>query len=592
MCGIFGNYRWSSDWARDFVAPYSDSLKRSTTTLGLALAHRGPDGTGSTGGGNWGIGNNRLSIIDLEGGTQPLWNSDRSLVVVQNGEIYNFVELAEELRREGAVFRTRSDTEVLLHAYERWGPDFVTRLNGMFAIALADFRARSLHLYRDRFGEKPLFIHTQGDQVAFASEIKAFRKAGMPLTLDPGAIRDYLTFNYVTPPWTVFREVQSLEPGTRRTINASGTSEARWWNFDQEVSRRGPASGDEVRSLVTDAVRIRMRADVPVGTFLSGGIDSSLVMSLAAEHSPLGHQAFSVVFPGTRYDENEASAAVAKKLGVPRVTVTGDPSILDSWGQLLGALDQPHGDPSFLYVRLLSRLAHGQVKVALTGDGADEVFGGYDRLWRGEYAEKGTAAAYFNTVSMFPPVLRNEVLGRGLQFSRPAPELEFEERFQASADWLGSDTASSRTKRALRYDVLWLLQGNNLVKPDRMGMLESVELRSPFLDHRLIVAAMRLEGTELVRKRILRDLVTERLGEAVAATPKKQFTVPILEWNRAWIERELGRVQRGKAVELGLLDSRGVEAFAQAALKQMDTYYRAARALVGLELWLENAMDQ
>lgn len=379
MCGIAGII------GRQARSDAQQRIERMTA----ALAHRGPDGHGHLVRGRVALGHRRLSIIDLEGGRQPLANEDESVWVTFNGEIYNHTELADQLRAAGHVFRTRCDTEVIVHAYEQWGPDCVKRLRGMFAFAVADFNQRRVLLARDHFGIKPLHYRVGSGCVSFASELPALRHAeDAALAGNPLAVELYLRYQYIPTPHTIYRDVHKLPPAHYAIVDFDGrltTPPTRYWHLDFAAA---PQRMDEhewlqrVESAIHDSVKAHMIADVPVGLFLSGGIDSTLIAHHAARLSDKPLMGFGIGFDDAKFNEMSYArqAAATCKIDFHEQTITDD--ALDMLPELVAQYGEPFGDSSAIPTYLVSRFARQSVPVVLTGDGGDEAFGGYDTYLR------------------------------------------------------------------------------------------------------------------------------------------------------------------------------------------------------------------
>jgi asparagine synthase (glutamine-hydrolysing) len=465
MCGIFG---------------YWDRKRRALPDAALdgmarSLAHRGPDDRGI-----WhqpqrgvAIGNMRLSIIDLGGGHQPFVSDDGQIAVVQNGEIFNYVELAADLRRQGVVLKTASDTEVILRLYEREGISFVSKLNGMFAIAIDDLREDALYLVRDRIGVKPLYVADDGTRVAFASEIKAILPQALtgmaPPAVDLEAIHHYLSFNYIPAPWTIWQGIRHVMPGTWMRLGRGSTQTRRWWNLADQRERHHDfgAWAEEFMAVLDDATRIRLRADVPWGAFLSGGVDSSTIVGLMARHVDRPVKTFCIGFADPRYDESAFAAEAARRFGCEHTSEIAELNMLDRWPQVLHHLDQPHGDASFMPTLRVSELAARHVKVVLTGDGGDELFAGYDK-YAAFFGQPGVDALddavfrrrYFDSISLFSPAAK-----RALYQPAVAAQLADIDSFDVAArPWFEEAAHFDRINQALYLDMQLLLSGNNLVK--------------------------------------------------------------------------------------------------------------------------------
>ncbi len=593
MCGIFGHYDAAArDWPPQRLRAMADALR-----------HRGPDDEGLWQPGRGvALGNRRLSIIDVAGGHQPFVSDDGRIAVVQNGEIFNHVELAAELRRQGVALRTHSDTEVILRLYEREGIACLARLNGMFAIAIHDARDDALYLARDRIGVKPLYVARAGGDLLFASEIKAMleplRALGAAPQVDLEAVHHYLSFNYVPPPWTIWQGVRHVMPGTWMKVTRGGTEVRRWWDLSAQHERAQPFEdwSGEFLHLLEDAVRLRLRADVPWGAFLSGGVDSSSVVALMARQVSQPVRTFCIGFADPRYDESAHAQEAARRFGCDHTAEIAGLDMLDRWPQVLHQLDQPHGDASFLPTLRVSELAARHVKVVLTGDGGDELFAGYDKYAAffaqpGGDAPDGFPQRYFDAISLFGAQDK-------LALYRPevARELGGVDSFTAAAKtWFDEAAHLGRVNQALYLDMQLLLPGNNLVKPDRMGMAVSIEARVPFLDWRLMEFAFRSPGgTKLSpdgdKKHWYKLAVAPRSGEDLAQRRKQMFTVPVGDWCRtsrqAWLRSLLERSDRVRS----LFRPERVQALLQAHVDGSENRTRELRALAALALWHEGAV--
>ena len=569
--------------------------------MAQSLRHRGPDDEGvwqPTGRGV-ALGNRRLSIIDLEGGHQPFVSDDGQIALVQNGEIFNYVELAAQLRAHGVELRTASDTEVLLRLYEREGIGFLRRLNGMFAIAIDDGRKDAMYLARDRIGVKPLYWYDDGGEMLFASELKAMlpvlRSRGVAPKMDLEALHHYLSFNYVPPPWTIWQGIRHVLPGTWMRFTRTGMQSQRWWSLasQREQDFAFEPWAEEFLSLLDDATRIRLRADVPWGAFLSGGVDSSTIVGLMARHVAQPVKTFCIGFADPRFDESAFAAATARRFGCEHTSEVAELNMLDRWPQVLHHLDQPHGDASFMPTLRVSELAARHVKVVLTGDGGDELFAGYDKYTAflggaGLDALSGAdfQRAYFDSTSLFRPDDK-------LALYRPefARELQGIDSFAAAAQpWLAEAAHFDRINQMLYLDMQLLLPGNNLVKPDRMGMAVSIEARMPFLDWRIMEFAFRSRGgTKLSgaeTKHWYKRAVAPLIGNELAHRRKQMFTVPVGEWFRGskhgWLREVLASPRLMEWFRPEPLQSM-LEEHRQGAANRT----RELRALAALSLWLE-----
>lgn len=529
MCGIFGYFN-----RKGTTFPH-EILQR----MGNSIRHRGPDDQGIASSAGWALGNQRLSIIDLAGGHQPFISDDGLITVIQNGEIFNHIELAVELAKDGYPCRTHSDTEVLLRLYERDGMDFLSRLNGMFAIAIHDERTGTFHLARDRIGVKPLYIMDDGEELLFASEIKAILAAGRTPPMHTEALHHFLAFNYVPPPLTMYQGIQHLMPGHCLSINRDGTKKWQWWDLAEihpEHHRTETDWIEEFNTILDDAVRLRLRADVPFGAFLSGGVDSSTIVGLMARHMDEPTRTFCIGFDDPRYDESLFAQEAATRFGCHHTMERVAPNMLDLWPLAIHHCDQPHGDISFLPTYRVAQLAAKQVKVVLTGDGGDELFAGYDKYrdffakpaaW--EHASTAFQKSYFSSISLFSdqardllytPLMRNQIKGM--------------DSFDIAKKHFDAVPHQDRINQALYLDMQLLLSGNNLVKPDRMGMAVSLEARTPFLDYRMMELAFRMPGNLKLKngetKYLYKKAVAPLIGERLAYRKKQMFTVPVGNW--------------------------------------------------------------
>ena len=596
MCGIFGY------WDRERRALDNAALLE----MAKKLIHRGPDDEGIHHPRERGaaVGSRRLSIIDIQGGHQPFVSDDGLIAVVQNGEIFNYVELAQGLLRDGVTLHTGSDTEVILKLYEREGIDFVSRLNGMFAIAIDDAREDAMYLVRDRIGVKPLYFADDGKRMVFASEIKALLPAArieqaLP-SVDIEAIHHYLSFNYIPAPWTIWKSVRHVMPGTWMKFNRrTGVRTASWWalSAQREQDFRFEDWSAEFLSILDDATRIRLRADVASGALLSGGVDSSTIVALMARHVDRPVKTFCIGFEDPLYDESAFAREAARRFGCDHTSEIAKLNMLARWPEVLYHLDQPHGDASFMPMLRVCELAAKHVKVVLTGDGGDELFAGYDKY--SAFFSRADAhtlpadefqRAYFDSISLFSPQAKE-----AMYQSAVAKRLEHVDSFTAAAKpWFDQARHFDRVNQALYLDMQLLLPGNNLVKPDRMGMAVSIEARTPFLDWRMMEFAFRSRGNTKLRaddkKHWYKRAAAPLMGGDLAYRKKQMFTVPVGEWFRGesygWLSTTLGnsdllrRLFRREVVESMLSRHRDGSA----------NFTRELRALVALALWAEQAL--
>ena len=588
MCGIFGYW----DRARRVL----DDARLEA--MGLSLQHRGPDDHGTRHEPQRGVavGNRRLSIIDIEGGHQPFVSDDGAIALVQNGEIFNYVELAAGLRAQGVQLRTHSDTEVLLRLYEREGIGFLRRLNGMFAIAIDDAREDALYLVRDRIGVKPLYVADDGTRVLFGSELKALLAAGAQPHVDLEAIHHYLTFNYIPAPWTIWEGVRHVMPGTWVKYTRGGAQVRRWWDLSlqREQDFAFEDWAEEFLAILDDATRIRLRADVPWGAFLSGGVDSSTIVGLMARHVARPVKTFCIGFADPRFDESAHAEEAARRFGCEHTMEVAELNMLGRWPHVLWHLDQPHGDASFMPTLRVSELAAKHVKVVLTGDGGDELFAGYEK-YDEFFARPGVDAmpddvfrrSYFDSISLFTPQAK-----MALYRSAASTELQGIDSFDAAAKhWFDEAAHFDRTNQALYLDMQLLLSGNNLVKPDRMGMAVSIEARTPFLDWRMMEFAFRSRGATKLhardKKHWYKRAVVPLIGRELAYRRKQMFTVPVGEWFRGESYPWLAATLQGSGLLQRLFRPQAITSMLERHRDGSANFTRELRALAALALWGE-----
>jgi asparagine synthase (glutamine-hydrolysing) len=559
MCGIFGVIDGRGDAAGDV---------RHRLEL---LYARGPDGGGEYVERPLALAMRRLAVIDPQGGRQPLYGRGGRVVAFQNGEIYNYRNLRRELEAAGAVFVTDSDTEVLAHGYDRWGIDgLLARLDGMFALAIFDRDSRVLHLARDRFGEKPLFWTCVDGRFAYGSNLLAL--AGLPwapLAVDPRAIDSYLALQFTPGPQTPFRHIRRLLPGQRleTPVDAPDPRIVRYWR--PPLTAPVAVGEEEMAALVENAVRSRLVADVPVGVFLSGGIDSSTVAALAARAQP-GIATFSIGFEDPRYDESPWAEAVARHIGSTHHAIRFGAADFDAhFDDVVAAMDEPLGDQAALPTYLLSRAARRDVTVALSGEGADEIFAGYEHY--GFVAPADAAGLTGIDRHGLGAVLRAVQPGAGVTPAGVPHLLSAENRRALTgwsdpgepeawevelAEWLG--TSACPLQRVCAADVALSLPDRLLVKVDRVSMANSLEVRAPFLDPALAAAALNLPAGERmsggVAKRALRRVARDLLPENVLNRPKQVFAVPLLDWLRRRVADAGGSAVYARRHAMPLMD--------------------------------------
>ena len=620
MCGIAG-----------FLLREGRAEASNVRAMTDLIRHRGPDDEGVYTDGGCGIGMRRLSIIDLSTGHQPISNEDGSVWVVFNGEIYNYQGLRRDLIAKGHQFATNSDTETLVHLYEEEGPAGVQRLRGMFAYAIWDSRQQKVLLARDRFGKKPLYYAATSRGLYFASELKCLRVAGVPLDIDQDALRLYFQFGYIPDPYSPFREIRKLMPGSWLEYSAHGVrKQGRYWTMPAfaEQNQTGLSEAQarhHLRDLFDESVRIRMIADVPLGAFLSGGIDSSLVVASMALQSPEPVKTFSIGFEESEYNELRYAALVAKKYGTDHHEIVVRPDSVSLINKLVRHYDEPFADSSAIPTYVVSEFAARNVKVALSGDGGDEIFAGYpiintverfrflDRVpqslrrlisWTANglpYAAHGknflhmvgTPTAldrYFNQ-NYTPYFLRKRMLNPSWML--PADAAFLQQMLPNNFLPAGTDIVS----QYMYFEATANLTGDMLVKVDRASMAASLEIRCPLLDHCLAEFATRIPTNWKWRnghgKRILLDALSDRLPPELLTRPKMGFGVPIDHWFRGPL-RELvhDTLLSPTFLDRGMVSPEFVRYLLREHADGRRSNHHQIYALLMLELWFKSLEDR
>jgi asparagine synthase (glutamine-hydrolysing) len=603
-----------------------------------AIVHRGPDEEGCHIEGPVGLAARRLSIIDVAGGRQPVRNEDGTLHVVYNGEIYNFRELREKLARRGHSFTTRSDTEVVVHAYEDEGAECLQGLRGMFALALWDASERSLFLAIDRFGIKPLYYAATSGGIVFGSELKCLIRSGLvDRQLDFDALAQYFTFNYIPPPATIYAGIQKLAPGTfLRWTPDGGPVVQQYWELPASASDRTPPSRPLLREVLADAVRSHLVSDVPLGAFLSGGIDSSIVVALMSEATEDRVRTFSIGFSDPRYNELYKARIVARHFGTDHHELVVEPDAVDLLPNLVAQFDEPFADPSALPTYHVSKLARESVKVALSGDGGDELFLGYplfQSLRLSTYAHRAPAAARrlltllpqlvrtpsaeWNdrlsltakraTETMLPPddAYRRKMATTSVSAISPflsgelRRELEARDPYATVDRWLaryGADRAADTLDRFARTALQVSLAGDMLVKVDRMSMATSLEVRVPLLDHLLAehVAAIsvRQRMPRWRLKGLLKETMADTLPPQILNQPKRGFNVPLAAWFRGDLKDFATQVLTSSdARRHGFLDTEAAERLLRKHFDGSANLGRVIWSLLVFELWCRESLE-
>jgi asparagine synthase (glutamine-hydrolysing) len=601
-------------------------------TMRDTLVHRGPDDAGLYIGEHVGLGFRRLSILDLAHGAQPMSDETETIWVVFNGEIYNYVELRRELEAQGCSFKTQSDTETIVQGYRVYGTDIFQKLNGMFAIAIWDRRQGRMILARDRAGEKPLHYCQQGDTLVFGSELKALlRHPKVTREIDWQAFNLYFSLGYVPAPRTIYRSVRKLMPGHCLVFERGTLTERPYWTLNPGNRFKGvyKDAREECLSILDDAVRIRMRSDVPLGGFLSGGVDSSAVVSLMARSASRPVKTFTVTFGESEYNESTYARLVAERWQTEHTEVNLTPDhFLEHVEAVLKNFDEPFGDSSALATFLVSKITRQHVTVALSGDGADEIFGGYwnyasalkmaDKLKRfpslaQPIARLGARVAsprskmgrwlrvmgmneedrYLNGVSLFSPQTK---ANKQELFSGEARASIQNEQQVAVRDQEVFRKFDEDPVKGLQYlDFMQYLPDDILAKVDRTSMLVSLEARAPFLDHRLVEFAFSLPRewhvTADATKRLLKDAMRELLPEQTRNRDKMGFAVPVRYWFRkGYLEKFYDRLFSTSMARYFNLDT--VHRYLREHEQEKDDHSGKLWYLLAFALWLDqNEVD-
>ncbi|MEJ6002472.1 asparagine synthase (glutamine-hydrolyzing) [Paucibacter soli] len=624
MCGIHGLYRFDG-------RPVEPAW---LTAMGNVTQHRGPDDEGQHIHGACGIAMRRLSIIDLAGGHQPLSNQDDSLWLVCNGEIYNYRELRSELQAKGYRFKTGSDSEVLLHLYDAEGDAFVHRLNGMFDFALWDARRERLLIGRDRIGVKPLYVLQDGQQLAFATEAKALLALpGVRAELDTAVLPSYLQLGYVAAPASMFKGIRKLPPATLLSVERGQVKQWCYWQLSPQM-QTGRSEADwieQVRAGLERSVRMQMVSDVPIGAFLSGGVDSSAVVAYMARQTGEPIRTYAIGFEGGEaealYNELPYARQVAQLFGTRHREIVVKPDVVDLLPQLLWHMDEPVADTAFITTYLVSQFARQDVKVILSGVGGDELFGGYRRYLGGHYARKlqvlpGWLRGALAGAARSLPADRHSGLLNTLRLAKgflASAEMGADARYQSYLQVLSQDLIArlllkpaaaydplaaafaqagheDELNRMLAVDMQTQLPDDLLMLTDKMSMAVSLECRVPLLDHELLeLAASMPAGIKVkggVLKHVMKRALADLLPQDILHRKKRGFGTPM----GAWLKKELAPLLR-RLLSPEVVGARGL--FVPAVVSGLIADHEANRidgtdallALMNLEIWSRIYLD-
>ncbi|MFO1002417.1 MAG: asparagine synthase (glutamine-hydrolyzing) [Planctomycetaceae bacterium] len=650
MCGITGAIWWQADRAVS-----RETLQRMTDSI----RHRGPDADGhyfspvldsrpsigsrtaespTASSPSVALGHRRLSIIDVAGSVQPLGNEDGSVQIVFNGEIYNYLELRADLLRAGHQFRTDGDTEVIVHLYEQHGLDFVKHLRGMFALAIWDSNQQRLVIARDRLGKKPLYYRLEEGRLAFGSELKTLLQIpGIPRTLDRQSVLRFLTLQYVPHPHCMLEGFSKLAPATLAIVQNGEMRLQTYWSapYDQpDLSRtRVDDWQDELRSTLTEAVRLRLRSDVPLGAFLSGGIDSTVICGLMQTQLDRPVQTFSIGFPVAAFDEREYARQASKQLGTDHHEAVVTPDALAILPQLIWHYDEPFGDSSAIPTMYLSRMTREHVTVALTGDAGDELFCGYERYravrvtGKMDFVPRWIRQLMSSVISRLPASAEHRSFRRRLKRLVESLAQDPEQRYlnwitifnSSRLEWLVTPELWALTKsedpaacifsayekfpqrdfitRTTATDVQTYLPCDILTKVDIASMAASLECRCPMLDHKVVELAARMpievKQTMQQSKKVLVETFKDLIPPDIQTRKKMGFGVPIDHWFRAELKPMLYDVLLSeRCLSRGLLNPLAVKTLVDEHVSgTMDHAYRLWNLLC-LELWQRMILDE
>jgi asparagine synthase (glutamine-hydrolysing) len=563
MCGIAGILHFDTEKTID-----QSEIKKMTDII----SYRGPDGEGFYVHNNLAFGHRRLSIIDLSTGDQPMFSDDNSIALIFNGEIYNYIELREELKKIGYLFKTNSDTEVIIKAYQHWGIECQIKFNGMWAFALWDEKKHQLLLSRDRIGEKPLYYAIFNNTMVFGSEIKSIFAYGMPKIPDIELVEIYLSLGYIPAPFAFYKNVHKLKAGNYLIVNGEVVKEQQYWDLPEIVENNMFDNKHEIYEqfnyLLKDSVKIRMRSDVPYGAFLSGGLDSSSIVALMSEISSFPVETFTIGFKEKQFDERHLAQLIANKFHTNHHEHLVEPDIFDeSLNKIVYHYDEPFGDSSAIPTGHVSQFAASKVKMVLTGDGGDEALSGYT-TYQGEkfssFYQKlpgWVRSSFPSFISQFSKTLKGSIrykLNR-IQDVCYSSNLDFQNRYLSKAacvdlttlkqvtgglkvfpieeylqDFMRKCTYKDSFYKLMYLNLKLSLPDDMLVKVDRMSMAYSLETRTPFLDYRLIEYMARVDKNikmhNFERKTILRNTIGLKLPSSILNAPKRGFVVPLREW--------------------------------------------------------------
>lgn len=622
MCGIAG-----------VIDPTCHPTRHLLENMAKTMVNRGPDGSGQWLNGSTGLVHQRLSIIDLSGGEQPMTNEDGTLILTFNGEIYDYQSLRQELQQKGHRFKTRSDSEVLLHLYEEYGPQMLDRINGMFAFAIYNTKNKALFFARDRLGQKPLFYSHKGKRFAFASGPSALQTIPwISLTIDRAAIDEFLFFQYIPTPQTIYQEIRKLPPGHFGIWENNQLSIQPYWIPEIAPNYLGSytEASLQLENLLQQAVNRRLVSDVPLGVFLSGGLDSSILCLLASRATSGKIDTFSIGFPDNRYDERDYARCVSEHLGTNHHFLEVNPQDFERLPTIVKSYEEPYADSSMLPTLLLSEFTKKRVTVALSGDGADELFGGYyryqimhkmrnldsvpmlarkgvkkilDLILPSMQEERSAIGKIRRIVNLLDKQGLEKYIALTSRFPLSLKQLLYDEPMheflghgypQMLAGKTRMNCDLSFVDQVNEMDLSNYLNDDILVKVDRASMAVGLEVRSPFLDPMVVAFALSLpynwkqKGKE--RKRLLTDTFAQKLPRQITTRPKMGFGVPIGSWMRhEWKNQITDHLLHGDLVNKhSLITPKGMNALLNKHFAGQGDFSYPLFSLLMLELWLTN----
>ena len=586
MCGIYGFYSKR-------VKEPQNILKK----MGEKLLHRGPDSQGEYSSNNFYLGHRRLSIIDLKSGDQPIFNEDKSISIIFNGEIYNFLELKETLIKKGHKFYTQTDTEVMVHLYEEYGEDMLNLLNGQFAFCIFDEKKHKLFLARDRMGQKPLYYYFDNGNFIFASEIKAILEfPNIDKSIDYKALTIFLKHQFIPGDLTSFNKIKKLPPANKMIFQDNKITIKKYWQPEFQVENIPYKTAKKhIEELLYNSVKLRKIADVKIGSFLSGGIDSSLLTAMYAQIMDKPINTFTVDFQEKGFSEKKFANLTAKKYQTNHKVLNVNISDLNELDKILSYFDEPFGDYSLIPTYYLTKAVSKDIKVAISGDGGDELFGGYERY---KYFLK------INCICPFAKLLGHEKLNYYCKLNKHERYMRFISIFKpeelktfVNKTYLTESNYFFPENKDIKYDIMandmfFYLPEDGLVKVDRMAMANSIEVRNPFLDHNLVEYSLKLPSKYkfnlLKTKIILRDLSKKYLPNKIVKGKKRGFNPPLISWynDKKYYDSVRSKILHSKLLNTDFLNKKEIENF----LSKPINYPMVHRVFLlhSLSVWYEN----